>query len=257
MYTRFIRPWRLLVVLTLIVFFLITPACFTVIEPTPTPTPTSANTPTPTLTTTATATPTPTPNSVTCMLTIAANGNGIINPSVGVHAYNAGTVVNITATPASGWSFDNWSGDVANANLATTTLIISSNKTVTAKFSQIIQESVALYTLASYPLIQNGYVNLKNYLTVGQSVNGRVTEGPLVDTSIWKKWGIQIKDPAGNPVVQEGGKLSQYPINFTATQTGYYSVQLWNSGYPINVELRVNTSKWEFINGNYGSGPKN
>ena len=68
-------------------------------------------------------------------LTMAVNGNGSTSPTVGDHIYAANTVVNITATPDSGWLFDNWSGDVANRNSASTTVTMDSAKTVTANFS--------------------------------------------------------------------------------------------------------------------------
>ena len=54
---------------------------------------------------------------------------------MGDHTYAEGTVIPITATPASGWRFDNWTGDVANPNSASTTVTMDSDKTITAYFS--------------------------------------------------------------------------------------------------------------------------
>ena len=68
-------------------------------------------------------------------LTMAVTGSGSTDPEVGDHTYPANTVVQITATPDSGWLFDNWTGAVANSNSATTTVTMNSNKTVTANFS--------------------------------------------------------------------------------------------------------------------------
>lgn len=67
-------------------------------------------------------------------LTILTNGNGSTNPAAGEHKYTSGTVVNITATPADGWLFQIWTGDVANPNLAGTTVTMNGNKTITAIF---------------------------------------------------------------------------------------------------------------------------
>ncbi len=69
-------------------------------------------------------------------LTLSANpgGGGTTNPSVGTHDYGDGVVVGITATPASGYQFVNWTGDVANPNSASTTVTMNANKTVTANF---------------------------------------------------------------------------------------------------------------------------
>jgi uncharacterized repeat protein (TIGR02543 family) len=73
----------------------------------------------------------------TTTLTMAVNGNGSTDPLVGTHTYPQGTVVNITATPASGWQFDGWTGDVADPTSATTTVTMNTDKTVTANFAAI------------------------------------------------------------------------------------------------------------------------
>jgi len=44
-----------------------------------------------------------TPRAVTYTLTMEVNGNGSTIPSVGSHTYDAGTVVDISATPDTGW----------------------------------------------------------------------------------------------------------------------------------------------------------
>jgi len=69
-------------------------------------------------------------------LTINVSGQGTTNPSPGTHTYNEGTVVTLTAYPASGWEFDHWSGTNNNA-INPTTVTMNSNKTVTAYFSQL------------------------------------------------------------------------------------------------------------------------
>jgi hypothetical protein len=50
--------------------------------------------------------------------------------------YDAGTVVTVTATPDSGWQFDNWSGDLSGSTNPTT-ITMNSNKSVTATFSEV------------------------------------------------------------------------------------------------------------------------
>jgi uncharacterized repeat protein (TIGR02543 family) len=52
-------------------------------------------------------------------------------------SHAAGSTVTLTATPASGYTFVNWTGDgVANATNATTTVSMTANRTVTANFQQ-------------------------------------------------------------------------------------------------------------------------
>jgi uncharacterized repeat protein (TIGR02543 family) len=74
---------------------------------------------------------------ITYTLTTGVNGTGAIDPAVGDHMYDPGTVANIAATAGSGWEFINWSGDVADPFSNTTTVTMDSSKTVLAYFSQI------------------------------------------------------------------------------------------------------------------------
>lgn len=64
-----------------------------------------------------------------------ANGSGsiILNPSGGVYA--EGTVVSITAQPATGWQFDSWSGDVSGTSNPVS-ITVDSDKNVTATFTE-------------------------------------------------------------------------------------------------------------------------
>jgi len=68
---------------------------------------------------------------------MAVNGNGSITPPVGSHTYDAGSVVDISATADSGWRFDHWSGNVADPSSSSTTVTMDSDKTVTAYFVQV------------------------------------------------------------------------------------------------------------------------
>ncbi len=71
--------------------------------------------------------------------TISVEGEGSTSPNEGDHTYAYGTEVNLTATPETGWRFSHWGGDVPegeeeNANI---TVVMDSDKTVTAHFEQI------------------------------------------------------------------------------------------------------------------------
>lgn len=86
---------------------------------------------------------------VTYVLTMAVepSGSGSTQPAVGDHNYASGTVVEITATPLTGWDFVNWTGDVADPNNSTTTVTMDDNKVVTANF---VQQTFTL-TMAANP----------------------------------------------------------------------------------------------------------
>jgi uncharacterized repeat protein (TIGR02543 family) len=67
---------------------------------------------------------------------VAPAGSGKITPASG-NFFNAGATVNLTATPAAGYAFTSWTGSVANANSATTTITMSAPQTVTANFTPL------------------------------------------------------------------------------------------------------------------------
>ena len=73
----------------------------------------------------------------TYTLTIDVNGGGSTTPSVGTHNHPIEAAVTITAIPESGWQFDGWSGDVAEPESTTITIIMDSAKNVTANFSEV------------------------------------------------------------------------------------------------------------------------
>ena len=68
-------------------------------------------------------------------LTIAANpvGGGTTNPAVGDHTYVDGTVVNVTAVAATGYTFGSWSGACTGTGACQVTM--DADKSVTANFT--------------------------------------------------------------------------------------------------------------------------
>ena len=62
------------------------------------------------------------------------SGTVTLNPAGGM--YNAGTVVTLTATANSGYSFSSWSGDLTGSTNPTS-ITMNSNKSVTANFNQV------------------------------------------------------------------------------------------------------------------------
>jgi uncharacterized repeat protein (TIGR02543 family) len=73
-------------------------------------------------------------------LTVGAVGNGSIAPPSG--AFDAGSVVTLTATPDPGWRFDAWSGDLSGSTNPAT-LSMDAAKTVTATFVETFELSVS------------------------------------------------------------------------------------------------------------------
>jgi uncharacterized protein YkwD len=73
-------------------------------------------------------------------LTISSTtGGSVTTPGAGTFTRDAGTVVGLVATPATGYHFVNWTGDVgtvANVNAASTTITMNGSYSVTAVFAE-------------------------------------------------------------------------------------------------------------------------
>lgn len=67
-------------------------------------------------------------------LTVNYENSGQNTSTAGPYQYAEGTTVNIVATSERGWKFDSWSGDVADPHSASTTVLVDSDKIVTARF---------------------------------------------------------------------------------------------------------------------------
>jgi hypothetical protein len=64
------------------------------------------------------------------------NTAGVVTPTSGAF-YGTSAIVPLTAVANSGSSFVNWTGGVANANSASTTVTMNSAKTITANFTEL------------------------------------------------------------------------------------------------------------------------
>jgi len=88
-------------------------------------------------------------------LTVNKVGNGTVTPATGT-TYASGAVVPLTATPAAGYTFTGWSGDLGGAT-SPTTLIMNADKAVTATFAA------------------NSYANPSYILTYTPGTHGTIT----------------------------------------------------------------------------------
>ena len=87
-------------------------------------------------------------------LTTNTVGSGGITLSPSGGMYNEGTVVQLTATPAVGWEFSGWSGDLTGTtNPASITMDV--NKNVTATFTQLPPVTLTVNTVGNGTVILN------------------------------------------------------------------------------------------------------
>jgi hypothetical protein len=78
-------------------------------------------------------------------------GGSVTTPTEKTLTYDASTVVDLVATPASGYQFVNWTGDVgtiADVNAASTTITMNASYSIRANFEPILQEQ-SILTISS------------------------------------------------------------------------------------------------------------
>ena len=119
------------------------------------------------------------PTTTTRDLTISVNGQGTTNPSVGTYKYDSDTQVTITASPASSWKFDHWSGD-ASGTSSTIVITMDSDKDVIAYFEEEtcigsnVQITYIFYDGVVYRTESDEYVEITNLGDTSQDLEGWV-----------------------------------------------------------------------------------
>jgi hypothetical protein len=74
------------------------------------------------------------------LVTTSTTGGSVTDPGEGTFTDEKGTVVDLEATPDTGYEFDNWTGDVGtidDVNTATTTITMNGDYSITADFEEI------------------------------------------------------------------------------------------------------------------------
>ena len=66
-------------------------------------------------------------------MAVGPGTGGTTDPTAGGHTYAEDAVIPITATPAAGYDFVNWTVDVADPDSPSTTVTMDGGKTVTAQ----------------------------------------------------------------------------------------------------------------------------
>lgn len=143
--------------------------------------------------------------SVQYTLTIARTAGGTVTtPGVVVSTYAPSTVVNLVATPATDYSFVNWTGDVstiANITAANTSITMSGNYSITANFAILIRDWYQLNAIrnnlsGNYLLMNNLDSTTAGYdaLAINTANQGKGWEPIRNFTGAFDGQGYEIKD---------------------------------------------------------------
>jgi ribosomal protein L21E len=80
------------------------------------------------------------------LTTSSTAGGSVTTPGEGAFLYNVGEVVSLVASPASGYRFVNWTGNVgtiANVNAASTTITMNGDYSITANFMAVYDLTIS------------------------------------------------------------------------------------------------------------------
>ncbi|MEE4312312.1 MAG: malectin domain-containing carbohydrate-binding protein [candidate division KSB1 bacterium] len=134
--------------------------------------------------------------SFTLTTAVDPGNGGAVDPAAGTHQYPPGDIVDIAATPATGFQFVNWTGDVQDPNIASTTVTMDGDKTVTANFTTIQHQ----LTIQVDPGAGGTTVPSAGFHTYGHGSIVNVTATPEAGY-VFLGWTGDVADPA-NPSTQ-------------------------------------------------------
>jgi hypothetical protein len=150
-------------------------------------------------------------------LTVSADPNeGTVSQKGGT--YDAGTKIDLTATPVFSYAFSSWSG-TDNNNVNPTIVTMNANKQIAANYIKLI---------AGKPINVNGTVNgAGNTSVVVIALNQfEWVQGELSGGGIWgPDFRAVIQDPSGG-IVQDLGAILYVKFSFQANITGNYTIAL-------------------------------
>jgi uncharacterized repeat protein (TIGR02543 family) len=146
--------------------------------------------------------------------------NGSVSPSGGT--YDAGTNVDLTASPNSGYQFDEWSGDISGAQNPIT-VTMDSNINVTANFSQVNQTLIAESGLVS-DVSSSGWTTVQ----LSKSFNSMVVVAVPNYGSGSNPGVARVRNASGSSFevkIDEagGGSLSGVDVHYLVVEEGTYS----------------------------------
>jgi uncharacterized repeat protein (TIGR01451 family) len=159
-------------------------------------------------------------------LTTAAGTGGTVTPASGTF-FDAGTVVNVSATASSGFNFASWTGPVANANAAATTVTMSAPVSVTANFTALTGVTVNVpagvsFTLNSVSYTGSQTVNLApGSYTLATTTPQTLAAGTRAVFGSWSDGGAisNLITVGASPLVITGSFTTQHQLT-TAAGTG-------------------------------------
>lgn len=147
--------------------------------------------------------------------------------------YPAGSLVNINAIPVLGYAFSDWNGDVENRGNQATTIVMDSNKTVTADFSSVPQT----LTGSIYAKGGSSQSNQKWSLLIHNTKNYYVNDVNLYSFSL-----AQTAGTACSPALVSPASFPAFIGDLSSGGSRNYDVRINFSGCPSSARFTVSFS---------------
>jgi hypothetical protein len=181
-------------------------------------------------------------------LTISSTAGGsVTTPGQGTFTYNAGTVVNLVASPLGGYRFVNWTGNVStvvNVTAASTTITMSGNYSITANFVVIppVQYSLTISSTTGGSVTTPGQGTFT--YNAGTSVNLVASPGTGYRFVNWIGHVDMIADlrAASTTITMNGNYeiTAVFTPRFMTSAGGYHTVGLTAAGTVVAVGYNGN-----------------
>ena len=176
----------------------------------------------------------------TLSTSVSPSGSGSVSPSSGT--YDEGTQVTLTASPASGYTFDHWGGD-ASGTSSSTTITMNSNKSVIAYFAGIQKPDLTV-TSVSAPSSAKVGDTISVTFTVknqGGSSSGSFSNRVSLSTSSYGTT-YSLGNFSMSSLGAGASSTKTVSVTIPSVSSGYYYVTIFCDGFQSISESNENNN---------------
>jgi hypothetical protein len=168
---------------------------------------------------------------------------GSVSPTSGL--YDSDSSVTIFATPADGYDFVSWSGDVSGSK-PTVSITMDSDKEAVAVFVAAFQE---ITTIMPEPTLSYSTATFTNTLEKGDIIEGFIEISGEFKTQDWSfDWTGEVIDPDGDTIDIFRGhwvKEPRYDLNVEITSAGEYTIRVRHKSWDEkNLLIHIRPKGW-------------
>ena len=168
---------------------------------------------------------------------------GSVSPTSGL--YDSDSLVTIVATPADGYDFVSWSGDVSSSE-PTVSITMDSDKEAVAVFVAAFQE---ITTIMPEPTFSYSTATFTNTLEKGDIIEGFIEISGEFKTQDWSfDWTGEVIDPYGDTIdIFRGHWVEEprYDLNVEINSAGEYTIRVRHKSWDEkNLLIHIRPEGW-------------